>query len=268
MAALKAAWKSLTTDKAEEYCEGEKLVRELTATDEDLPETQVLRELVYVLHDQPENYQKTYTMLMRRVTDYRYNKHMEKGLFVVEYLLKNSDERFVKSCKSHLQHFQKLKGYKYEMYGKDYGAEVRRRANRVVHFLTNDKDLQTAREEALGLPKKKVEGAEKEKKPKPKPKPAKEEEEEEEEHEHEPEPENSDAKSSEDAKTKKKEHEDSSEKEIPTTKKTKGTGETDVDPWLKDFAPDDKPEDKPAAEDGGKYTFGDFDEYEEPFDEK
>jgi len=38
-----------------------------------------------------------------------------------------------------------------------------------------------------------------------------------------------------------------------------------LDPWLKDFSPEDKP---PTNEDGGKYTFGDFDKYEEPFEEK
>jgi len=256
----------LTSDKEEEYCEGEKIVRELTATDDEVPEPQRMRELVYVMTDQPENYQKTYTMLMKRVTDYRYNKHMEKGLYVVEYLLKNGDERFVKSCKSHVEHFEKLRGYKYEMYGKDYGAEVRKRANRVAHYLTHDSELQAAREEALGLPpKKKEQETEKKKetgKSKAKAAAKKEEEEEEvveeeeevveeeEEQEREQEPE---AKAPEDVKAKKE----------TTTKKTKE--EHDMDPWLKDFSPEDK---QAANEDGGKYTFGDFDKYEEPFEEK
>jgi len=256
MSVFKDVWKSLTTDKNENYCEGEKLVRELTATDEEAPDTQVMRELVYVMSDQPENYQKTYTMLMRRVTDYRYNKHMEKGLHVVEYLLKHGDERFVKSCKAHLEHFQKLKGYKFEMHGKDYGSEVRTKANRVVHYLTHDKDLQAAREEALGLPKKKSDAAESEKKKtKAKAKPADEDEEEEDA--------GSEKKSSEDANTKKKEKEDSSSDKASAPKKTEKE-KAEMEPWLKDFAPEDKPE----TEDGGKYTFGDFDQYEEPFDEK
>ncbi|ETO14137.1 hypothetical protein RFI_23230 [Reticulomyxa filosa] len=164
----------LKNDK-NEYCEGERIVRELTAADDETPDPQRLRELVYMLTNQPQNYQKTYTMLMTRVTDYRYSKHMEKVSYRqdlknktkkhMEHLLKHADERFVKSCKSHLKHFEKLKGYKYEMYGKDYGiegnknsgivfglifAQCEKNANRVVHYLTHDKDLEDARDEALG----------------------------------------------------------------------------------------------------------------------
>jgi len=194
-------------------------------------------------------------MLMTRVKDYRYAKHMEKGLFVVEYLLKNADERFVKSCKSHLVHFQKLKGYKYEMCGKDYGGEVRTKAEQVVRYLTNEDELNTARDEALGLPsRKKAQPVEKEKKPKVNIAKKKEEKEEEEQN-------ITETKSSEDENPKRsqgKEKEKEKEKEDVPKKEY-------VDPWLNDFTPVDK---QATGDDGGKYTFGDIDEYDEPFDEK
>jgi len=151
---MKAAFRALSNDK-NDFCEGERIVRELTAANDDIPEVQRMRELVYLITNQPDNYKRTHSMLMKRVTDYRYAKHMEKGLLVVEYLLKHADEGFVRSCKSNLSDFEKLKGYKYEMCGKEYGAQVRTRANRVVHYLTHNEELNAARNEALGLPSKK-----------------------------------------------------------------------------------------------------------------
>jgi len=121
--------------------------------------TEQLQRLVYLITAEPENYQRTYMMIMRRVTDHRYIRHIEKGLIAVEYLIKYADQRFARSCKVHLKHFQKLKRYTYDLYGVDYGGNVRRRAARISSLLENDDELQEARAKAQGLP-----GAEKKRK--------------------------------------------------------------------------------------------------------
>ncbi|ETO18759.1 hypothetical protein RFI_18496 [Reticulomyxa filosa] len=131
-----------------EYCEGERIVRELTSNDDEKPSPDKLKRLVYLIGAEPENYQLTYMMIMKRVTDFRYLRHMEKvsflifkkkkryqpsehvyvqkkkikGLIVVEYILKYGDHRFVRSCKRDVRHFKKLRGFTYELYNKDFGG--------------------------------------------------------------------------------------------------------------------------------------------------
>jgi len=257
---MKAAFRALSNDK-NDFCEGERIVRELTAANDDIPEVQRMRELVYLITNQPDNYKRTHSMLMKRVTDYRYAKHMEKGLLVVEYLLKHADEGFVRSCKSNLSDFEKLKGYKYEMCGKEYGAQVRTRANRVVHYLTHNEELNAARNEALGLPSKNSQIETEKTKKKLKVKTIKKENEEDD---------NAtlDSKSSEDESPK---HTQKKEKKGSSSKKNKNketTSNVHVDPFLNDFSPEDKHATTGTGEDGGQYTFGAFDEYDEPFDKK
>jgi len=138
-----------------EYCEGERIVRELTSNDDDKPSVDQLQRLVYLIGAEPQNYQTTYMMIMKRVTDYRYLRHMEKGLICVEYLLKYGDYRFARSCKVHVKHFTNLKKYEYRLEGLDMGGNVRKRAARIVQLLQSEEELEEARAQAQGLPKKK-----------------------------------------------------------------------------------------------------------------
>jgi len=140
-----------------EYCEGERIVRELTSNDDDKPSVDQLQRLVYLIGAEPQNYQTTYMMIMKRVTDYRYLRHMEKGLICVEYLLKYGDYRFARSCKVHVKHFTNLKKYEYRLEGLDMGGNVRKRAARIVQLLQSEEELEEARAQAQGLPKKKSE---------------------------------------------------------------------------------------------------------------
>ncbi|ETO25998.1 hypothetical protein RFI_11140, partial [Reticulomyxa filosa] len=160
-------------------------------------------------------------------------------------------------------------------------------ANRVVHFLTHEKDLEAARSEALGrqrivclffflffnLIKNRLPAKKTEEKPKAKPS-KKEKNEDEEEHTA------SDNKSDDDTNTKlrfffwkkkkketgaKKEKEDSSKKPKEKEKekeKTDGllkTANEGDDTWLDAFTPEDK-DATGTGDDGGKYTFAAFDD--------
>jgi len=254
-----------------DYCEGERIVRELTSNDDEKPQQEMLQRLAYLISAEPENYQKTYMMIMRRVTDYKYLRHTEKGLITVEYLLKYADQRFARSCKVHARHFQKLKGYTYDLYGRDYGANVRRRATRIATMLENDDELEAARAEAQGrsIPEKKkksttsaeISSTKKEEKDNNKtgenikPSAAKKK-----------------SKSKEDQDQKKKETKKPKEQLAPTedllgdvfysAPKTTQVNASSED-WLEEFAVENE---DGVAEDGGKFGFADFEEDNDFFD--
>jgi len=137
-----------------DYCEGERVVRELTSNGEKEPSLDALNELAYLMQTEPENYQRIFLMIMRRVTDYKYWKHVEKGLTTVEHLLKYGNSRFVCSCKAHLNHFQKLQTYKYHLKEKEYGENVRRIATEITRLLLDAKALKGARARAQQTPRK------------------------------------------------------------------------------------------------------------------
>jgi len=236
-----------------DYCEGERIVRELTSNDDEKPMTEQLQRLVYLITAEPENYQRTYMMIMRRVTDHRYIRHIEKGLIAVEYLIKYADQRFARSCKVHLKHFQKLKRYTYDLYGVDYGGNVRRRAARISSLLENDDELQEARAKAQGLP-----GAEKKRKSSEISKNADKE-------TNKTEEDKNIKPSSAKKKKKKEEKDDKKPKEqlapaedlldlnftsIPQT----NTADISSDHWLEDFAVD-KQENSGMGDDGGQFGF-------------
>jgi len=136
-----------------DYCEGERLVRELTSNDDEPVAIDKLKRLVYLVAEEPQHYQRTYMMIMRRVTDFAYFRHVEKSLITVEYLLKHADQRFARSCKRHVKHFEKLKTYTYSVAGRERGTNVRKTAGRIVALLQSDDELELARARAQGLPK-------------------------------------------------------------------------------------------------------------------
>jgi len=136
-----------------EYCEGECIVRELTSNDDVKPTVDKLKRLIYLISAEPEYYQRTTFMIMKRVVDVRYLRHTEKGLIVVEYLIKYADRCFALTCKTYLTHFQKLRRYQYRLNEREYGGNVRKLAARIVQLLENDEKLDTVRAQAQGLPK-------------------------------------------------------------------------------------------------------------------
>jgi len=199
-------------------------------------------------------------------------RHTEKGLITVEYLLKYADQRFARSCKVHARHFQKLKGYTYDLYGRDFGGNVRRRATRIATMLENDEELEKARLEAQGrtVPEKKkksvtsvdITSTKKDENSK-----------------NSEEPKNIKPSA---AKKKKKTKEDSDQREKDPKKPKEQMAPTEdllgdvfisapkttqtnasSDDWLEEFNVE---EDGGAAEDGGKFGFADFEDENALFD--
>lgn len=135
------------------YDEGERVIREATANDDIPPSSQILFELV-TMSSNSQEFPSLFRMLFKRLTDYQYIRHVEKGLIVTEFLLKNGDLRFYRNCKNQLEEFRKLGKYRYMLDGQDIGHNVRQRGKRVEALLTNDKLFEEEREKALEKNKK------------------------------------------------------------------------------------------------------------------
>jgi len=97
-------------------------------------------------------YPKLFQMLWKRLRDYQIHMHVQKALILVEYLLRNGSDRFVRDCQHRADDIAKLKRYKY--YNKDnedIAGDIRKKAKQVHDLLMNDAQLAQEREKAMQL---------------------------------------------------------------------------------------------------------------------
>jgi len=75
--------------------------------------------------------------------------HVQKALILIEYLLRNGADRFIRDAKQRSRDIQKLRKYKhYDQNNEDDAKDARLKAKRVYDLLSNDKLLQEARTQA------------------------------------------------------------------------------------------------------------------------
>jgi len=97
-------------------------------------------------------YPKLFQMLWKRLRDYQIHMHVQKALILVEFLLRNGSDRFVRDCQHRADDIAKLKRYKY--YNKDnedIAGDIRKKAKQVHDLLMNDVQLAQEREKAMQL---------------------------------------------------------------------------------------------------------------------
>ena len=71
-----------------------------------------------------------------------------RALFVVDFLLRHGNERFVADVRARAEDVGKLRAYKYIEDGRDIAGEVRQKAAQVYAFMMDDKKLKEEREKA------------------------------------------------------------------------------------------------------------------------
>jgi len=142
-----------------QYTDIEIKVRDATNNDPWGTKTALLQEIADATHNY-EEYPRLFSMLWRRLTDINHVMHVQKALILIEYLLRNGADRFIRDAKQRSRDIQKLKKYKhYDQNSEDDAKDARIKAKRVFDLLTNDKLLQEARSQAEKIKGMKITGS-------------------------------------------------------------------------------------------------------------
>lgn len=131
------------------YTEAEVKVREATSNDPWGPSTTLMSEIsdltynIVALGD-------IMRMIWKRLNDHGKNwRHVYKSLVLLDYLIKNGNEKVAQQCKEHIVAIQTLKDFQYIEENKDQGANVRDKAKQLVALLRDDDRLKQERVKAF-----------------------------------------------------------------------------------------------------------------------
>jgi epsin len=131
------------------YSEAEVKVREATSNDPWGPSTTLMSEIsdmTYNIVAQGE----VMRMIWKRLNDHGKNwRHVYKSLVLLDYLIKNGNEKVAQQCKEHIVAIQTLKDFQFMEEQKDQGANVREKAKQLVNLLRDDDRLKDERAKAF-----------------------------------------------------------------------------------------------------------------------
>lgn len=108
------------------YSHAELKVREATCNDPkvDTPPESLMSEIAELASD-PEAFAKIMKVLWKRLDDRgKLWLHVYKSLIVLEYLIKNGNDKVVQQCKERNNIFKTLNAFEYTEKGNDYGRRV------------------------------------------------------------------------------------------------------------------------------------------------
>lgn len=140
-----------TKNSVNRYSAIQILVREATSNASCGPSTDILNKIVEE-SDNLLSYQQLFDILWKRLTDFHYLRHVSKSLIVIEFLLLNGKESFLKDISREGDIIRRLRQYKYFEDGKDIGGEVRRIASRIVQLLDDPELRRKQRSKSIRLP--------------------------------------------------------------------------------------------------------------------
>jgi epsin len=131
------------------YSEAEVKVREATSNDPWGPSSTLMSEI----SDMTFNIValgEIMRMIWKRLNDHGKNwRHVYKSLVLLDYLIKNGNEKVAQQCKEHIVAIQTLKDFQFMEEQKDQGANVREKAKQLVNLLRDDERLKEERTKAL-----------------------------------------------------------------------------------------------------------------------
>lgn len=102
-----------------------------------------------------EEYTKFFTMLFKRLHDYKHIHHVQKALLCIDYcVMENPDSPFAADVRDNIKFLQKLTRYRYYIQGqKEIGLPVRELACKVIDFLQDEDDRYYDEEEEIKVVK-------------------------------------------------------------------------------------------------------------------
>ncbi|XP_027897145.1 epsin-3 isoform X3 [Xiphophorus couchianus] len=131
------------------YTEAEIKVREATSNDPWGPSSTLMAEIADLTYNVVA-FTEVMGMILKRLNDHGKNwRHVYKALTLLDYLVKASSERVVKSCRDNIYTIQTLKDFQYiDRDGHDQGIHVREKAKQLAALLKDDGKLKSERSQA------------------------------------------------------------------------------------------------------------------------
>jgi epsin len=131
------------------YSEAEVKVREATSNDPWGPSSTLMSEISDLTYNIVA-LGEVMRMIWKRLNDHGKNwRHVYKSLVLLDYLIKNGNEKVAQQCKEHIVAIQTLKDFQYMDEQKDQGASVREKAKQLVNLLRDDERLKAERAKAF-----------------------------------------------------------------------------------------------------------------------
>ena len=145
MATLRRQMKNMVKN----YSEAEVKVREATSNDPWGPSSTLMSEISDLTYNIVA-LGEVMRMIWKRLNDHGKNwRHVYKSLVLLDYLIKNGNEKVAQQCKEHIVAIQTLKDFQYMDEQKDQGAVVRDKAKQLVGLLRDDERLKMERQKAF-----------------------------------------------------------------------------------------------------------------------
>lgn len=145
MATLRRQMKNMVNN----YSEAEVKVREATSNDPWGPSSTLMSEISDLTYNIVA-LGEVMRMIWKRLNDNGKNwRHVYKSLVLLDYLVKNGNEKVAQQCKEHIVAIQTLKDFHFIEEQKDQGASVREKAKQLVNLLRDDERLKAERSKAF-----------------------------------------------------------------------------------------------------------------------
>jgi len=133
-----------------QYEEIEIKVREATSNDSWGATTTLMSEIAQATNDHKE-YNKLFAMLWKRLKDEGNVLHVQKAMILIEYLLRNGSDRFIRDVKDRVDDIDRLRSYKTrssKLNDVDRARQVRRKAAALITLVSDEKRLLRERQTA------------------------------------------------------------------------------------------------------------------------
>ena len=131
------------------YSESEVKVREATSNDPWGPSSTLMSEISDMTYNIVA-LGEIMRMIWKRLNDHGKNwRHVYKSLVLLDYLIKNGNDKVAQQCKEHIVAIQTLKDFQFTEEQKDQGANVREKAKQLVNLLRDDERLKEERAKAF-----------------------------------------------------------------------------------------------------------------------
>lgn len=131
------------------YSEAEVKVREATSNDPWGPSSTLMSEISDLTYNIVA-LGEVMRMIWKRLNDHGKNwRHVYKSLVLLDYLIKNGNEKVAQQCKEHIVAIQTLKDFQHMEEQKDQGQSVREKAKQLVNLLRDDERLKQERTKAF-----------------------------------------------------------------------------------------------------------------------
>lgn len=128
------------------YSSSQKLVRDITANDDSIPNRSDMREVAELTHEEHELFM-IMDVLDKRLNDKgKYWRHINKALMLLDYLVRHGSDGVIRWCQENLYVVKTLREYHHrDESGREHGSDIRKRAKDLTSLIMDKAKLSDVR---------------------------------------------------------------------------------------------------------------------------